>query len=88
MDPFILQAMIFSIVVIVLLGGFTLLFPLTRQLGRVLERMYLEDGTGGTNAEEIAALRRAVQAISGDVARLTERQDFTERLIEGPRAED
>ena len=88
MDPFILQAMIFSIVVIVLLGGFTLLFPLTRQLGRVLEKMYLEDGTGGTNAEEIAALRRAVQAISGDVEQLSERQDFTERLIEGPRAED
>ena len=88
MDPFILQAMIFSIVVIVLLGGFTLLFPLTRQLGRVLEKMYLEDGTGGTNAEEIAALRRSVQALTGDVERLSERQDFTERLIEGPRAED
>ncbi len=87
MDPFILQAMIFSIIVIVLLGGFTLLFPLTRQLGKVLEK-YLEDGTGGTNAEEVAALRRAVQALTGDVERLSERQDFTERLLEGPRPED
>ena len=52
MDPFILQAMIFSIIVIVLLGGFTLLFPLTRQLGKVLEKKYLEDGTGGTNAQD------------------------------------
>ncbi len=88
MDPFILQAMIFSIVVIVLVGGFTLLFPLTRQLGKVLEKKYLEDGTGGTNAEEVAALRRAVQALTGDVERLSERQDFTERLLEGPRPED
>ncbi len=87
MDPFILQAMIFSIVVIVLLGGFTLLFPLTRQLGKVLEK-YLEDRTGGTNAEEVAALRRAVQALTGDVERLSERQEFTERLLEGPRPED
>ena len=79
--------MIFSIVVIVLVGGFTLLFPLTRQLGKVLEK-YLEDGTDGTNAEEVAALRRAVQALTGDVERLSERQDFTERLLEGPRPED
>ncbi len=88
MDPFILQAMIFSIIVIVLLAGFALLFPLTRQLGKVLEKKYLEDGTGGTNAEEVAALRRAVQALTGDVERLSERQDFTERLLEGPRPED
>ena len=88
MDPFILQAMIFSIIVIVLLAGFALLFPLTRQLGKVLEKKYLEDGTGGTNAQEVAALRRAVQALTGDVERLSERQDFTEKLLEGPRPED
>ena len=76
------------IVVIVLLGGFTLLFPLTRQLGKVLEKKYLEDGTDGTNAEEVAALRRAVQALTGDVERLSEGQDFTEKLLEGPRPED
>jgi hypothetical protein len=88
MDPFILQGMIFSIVVIVLLGGYALLYPLTRQLGKVLEKKLLEDGTGGTNPEEIAALRRAVEALTGDVERLSERQDFTERLLEGPRPED
>ncbi len=63
-------------------------FPLTRQLGKVLEKKYLEDGTGGTNAQEVAELRRAVQALTGDVERLSERQDFTERLLEGPRPED
>ncbi len=88
MDPFLLQAMIFSIVVIVLLGGFTLLFPLTRQLGKILDKKYLEDGTDGTNAEEVAALRRAVQALTGDVKRLSEQQEFTEKLLERPRPED
>jgi hypothetical protein len=88
MDPFILQGMIFSIVVIVLLGGYALLYPLTRQLGKLLEKKLLEDGIGGTNPEEIAARRRAVEALTGDVERLSERQDFTERLLEGPRPED
>ncbi len=88
MDPFLLQAMIFSIVVMVLLGGFTLLFPLTRQLGKILDKKYLEDRTDGTNAEEVAALRRAVQALTGDVERLSEQQEFTEKLLERPRPED
>ena len=44
MDPVILAGMIFSIIVIVLLGGFTLLYPLTRRLAEVLEKRYLQDG--------------------------------------------
>ena len=88
MDFFILQAMIFSIVVIVLVGSFVLLFPLARQLSKVLEKRYLEDGSGGMSAEEIQALRQAVEVLTSDVERLNERQDFTERLLEGPRSED
>lgn len=88
MDPFILQAMIFVIVIIVLVAGFTLLFPLTRRLAAILEKLYLTDGAEGTDADEVAALRRAVQALTGDVQRLSERQDFTERLLESPRPED
>jgi len=88
MDPFILQVMIFVIVIIVLVGGFTLLFPLTRRLAEVLEKLYLKNGAEGTDADEVAALRGAVQALTDDVESLIERQDFTERLLEGPRHED
>ena len=87
MDPFILQAMIFTIVVMVLLGGFTLLFPLTRRLAEVLEKHYLKDGAEGTDADEVAALRRAVHALREEVERIGERQDFTEKLLEGPKSE-
>ena len=88
MDPFILQVMVFVIILVVVVGGFTMLFPLTRRLAEVLEKLYLKEGAEGTDAEEVAALRRAVQALTGDVERLSERQDFTERLLESPRPED
>ena len=88
MDPFILQVMIFVIVLVVLVGGFALLFPLTSRLAAVLERRYLQDGAEGADPDEVAALRRAVHALRGEVERLGERQDFTEKLLESPKLED
>ncbi len=88
MDPFILQVMIFVLVVLTLIGGFALLFPLTRQLAAVLEKRYLEDDAGGAEADEVAALRRDVDALRGEVEQIGERQDFTEKLLEGPKSED
>ena len=88
MDSVILAGMIFSIVAMILLGGFTLLYPLTRRLAEVLEKRYLQDGAEGVSADEVAALRRAVHALRGEVERLDERQEFTERLLEGPPSED
>ncbi len=87
MDPFILQVMIFVIVILVLVGGFALLFPLMSRLVAVLERRYLKDGAEG-DADEVAALRRAVHALREDVEQLGERQDFTEKLLEGPKTGD
>ena len=88
MDPLILGAMIFSVVLLLLIGGFTLLFPLTGLLAAVLEKRYLADGAEGANPEEVAALRRAVHALRGEVEQIGERQDFTEKLLERPRSEE
>jgi len=88
MDPYILQVMIFVVVILVLVGGFAMLFPLTRQLTAILEKRYLDDGAEGANADEVAALRRAVHALRGEVEQIGERQDFTEKLLEGPKSED
>jgi hypothetical protein len=88
MDPYILQVMIFVIVILVVVGGFAMLFPLTRQLTAILEKRYLDDGAEGSNADEVAALRRAVHALRGEVEQIGERQDFTEKLLERPKSED
>ncbi len=88
MDPYILQVMIFVVVILVVVGGFAMLFPLTRQLTAILEKRYLDDGAEDANADEVAALRRAVHALRGEVEQIGERQDFTEKLLEGPKSED
>ncbi len=88
MDPFILQVMIFVIVILVLVGGFALLFPLMSRLVAVLEKRYLKDGVEGVDADEVAALRRALHALQEEVEQIGERQDFTEKLLEGPKSED
>lgn len=36
-DPFIFMAMVFSIVVLLLVGGFVLAFPIARRLGSLME---------------------------------------------------
>ncbi len=83
MDPVILAGMIFSIVVIMLIGGFVLLFPLTRQLGAYLEKRMLSENSEASRAQ-LAHLARAVEHLTDEVARLSDRQDFTERLLERP----
>lgn len=83
MDPLILGAMIFTLVVLAMVGGFILVFPLTRRLADLLEQRMLAARDGDRHAE-VEALRRAVAALRDDVARLAERQDFTERLLERP----
>jgi hypothetical protein len=85
MDPVILAGMIFSIVVLLLIGGFILVFPLTRQLGAYLEKRMLNEGPLEDADARTQDLARAVEALRDEVARLSERQDFTERLLERPR---
>ena len=76
--------MIFTIVVLGMVGGFIVLLPITRRLGKFLEYR-MSDQSGLQQSEQNAALLRAVEALRDDVARLAERQDFTERLLEKPR---
>lgn len=86
MDPELIPMMIFTIIVLGMAGGFILLFPITRTLGRYLEfrmtqKVRVED------QERMELLLRAVESLRDDVARLAERQDFTEKLLERPKGE-
>jgi hypothetical protein len=83
MDPMALGMMIFTIVVIVLIGGFILLLPLTRRLGQFLEYR-MSDKRRVEESEDRDRLLRAIEALRDDVVRLAERQDFTEKLLAPP----
>ncbi len=87
MEPVILTGMIFTLVVLALVGGFVLLFPLTRQLAAYLERRLQGSGLEAIDRAQVIQIRKLLEDLEVQVAELLERQDFTEKLLEGKRAE-
>lgn len=87
MDPErLIAVMVFLIVITAMTGGFVLLIPLSRQMARFLEYRMTAKGRV-EDQERMDMLIRAVESLRDDVARLAERQDFTEKLLERPRDE-
>ena len=78
MDPMALVGMVFTLILLILTGGFILLFPIARRLGRVLENRLEKRHT---EPDELARLRETVQTLDADVRALAERQDFIDRLL-------
>ena len=81
MDPMALAGMLFVLVLIAMVGGFILLIPISRRLGRVLDAWLLEK-RGRVDTDELIQLRQAVQTLEAEVSALAERQQFTDRLLE------
>lgn len=87
MDEVIVVSMIFSLIMVTLIGGFILLFPLTRRLGAFLERR-LEEGSGrNDDPRRVQAIHGVLEDLRGQIEDLRERQEFVEKLVEGRSAE-
>jgi hypothetical protein len=82
-DPMMLGMMIFTIVAMAVIGGFVVLFPITRRIGRFLESR-MSEANRAKELEDREGILRALDSLRDDIARLAERQDFTERLLERP----
>jgi hypothetical protein len=85
MDPNAIAGMAFTLVLTALVGGFILLYPVSKRLGLFLESK-LQDRLpqpAPTNAAELEALRSSVLSLRAEVERLAERQDFMEQLGSG-----
>ena len=87
--PEAIAEMIGPVVIILLLGTFVLLFPLSRRLGRVLEEwIKLRQETSPDRdtlarlENEVRELRQSVEAGDQRIGLLAERQDFMESLVE------
>lgn len=88
MDPLITGSMIFVLILITLIGGFIVTFPILRRLGGLMEESIrerresrLESGQLGELLGEIADNRGAVEAIERQIGLLGERQEFMENLL-------
>ncbi len=81
--------MIGAVVIILVIGTFILLFPLSRRLGRVLEEwIKLRQETSPDRdtlarlENEVRELRQSVEGGDQRMGLLAERQDFMESLVE------
>ena len=77
--------MVLTVVILVLVGGFVLLYPLSRRLGALLERQWLSEKGTASLQPEVARLREAVESLEAEVERLAEKQEFTDRLLDSGR---
>jgi hypothetical protein len=77
-----LAGMIFVLILVAMVGGFILLLPISRRLGRLMD-VRLEEKRGAGRSEELEELRRAVLALESEVSSLAERQHFTDQLLQG-----
>lgn len=82
LDPVIAAGMIFSLLMVLLIGGFVVLYPLTSKLGQALEAYLEQKKASGVSEEEITTLRRQVHALTRQVEAVAEKQDFVEELLE------
>jgi predicted nucleic acid-binding Zn-ribbon protein len=84
-DRMAIAGMLFTLVAGAMVGGFVLLFPITRRLGAYLEQRLDANRSADELQEpqlrEMRDLKEAVFALQNEVERIAERQEFTEKLL-------
>jgi len=83
MEPEAVAGMIFTLILVMLIGGFIVLLPLTRRLGALLESKLRpeEKGVPPSSTQELERMRDALMSIETQLRALAERQEFTEQLL-------
>ena len=89
MDPYTLGGMIFTIVMVLLVGGFIVFFPILRRLGALMEESIRERRAGRLEQGQVEQLQgqidnltRALDSVERQMELMGERQDFTESLVD------
>jgi len=77
--------MAFIVAIIFILGSFRLLRPLVHAIADILRTRFANDKTLPARDEQIDALHEVIETLQDQVSRLSERVEFTERLLEKPR---
>jgi hypothetical protein len=84
-DPMAIAGMLFTLIGAAMIGGFVLLLPISRRLGVYLEQRLDANRSGSALPEpqlrEVRELKELVFALQGEVERIAERQEFTEKLL-------
>jgi len=90
MDPMALAGMVFTLILVVLIGGIIVVTPLVRRLAALLElRLQEKMQSGQMGAGDAAELKKRIAALEEEVgalreqhASLVDRQQFVEALLQ------
>jgi len=81
MDPEVIAGMLFTLIILAMVGGFILLLPITRRLGAILEQRLNGRAAADIAPAEARQLEATIHALRADLEQLAERQAFTEALL-------
>ncbi|MEX2530507.1 MAG: hypothetical protein WD960_07030 [Gemmatimonadota bacterium] len=71
----------FALVMLILIGGFWVTYPVTRRLGSYLERLIEEKRNGADAASRIESLQAELLDLQEEVRLLAEHQAFSQSLL-------
>lgn len=78
--------MIVLVVLILTIGGVILLRPISKRVSQLLD-VYARERDSGQESE-LRRLREVVETLDARMRLVEERQDFTDKLLEGPSMRD
>jgi hypothetical protein len=85
MDPNAALGVVFTLLLVMMIGGFIVLMPLTRRLGLLLEqRLQSKSGAGLPAGREVEELRRMLEQMQVELDQVVERQEFLDKLLAAP----
>lgn len=94
MDPYALGGMIFSLIMVLIIGGFIVTFPILRRLGGLMEEYIrerrdtrLDRGELGRVEGELRHVSEALETVRRQLDLVHERQEFLEELVGRPEAD-
>jgi hypothetical protein len=82
MDPMGIAGMIFTLILVGMIGGFILLRPVSKQLGLLLEsKLQQNRGPDQQTLDKVDTLTDTVRTLEAEVRLLSDRLEFNEKLL-------
>ncbi len=89
MDPNAFIGMVFTLILVLLIGGFIVLWPLTRRLGVLLEqRLSGKQVPDAVTQQQLADLQDTIAGMQAELERIADRQDFVDNLLASSKQND
>lgn len=80
-----LISMAFALILVLVIGGFILVFPIARRVGAAVDewvKLRKRESAGEISPDELARLARTVESLRKELERVAARQEWVQSLLE------